>query len=153
MCQPSPPTYACKSQEMRTFGRQAVRPNQKSYGRSQISCWAVPRDPASGFVEVFSADELGHHAVLSGALKSAVRKKLVAKNVCTMVDWRPHATKSSDLARMQAWTADEARRFLDVARKAGPQWGAFFALAIDSGMRRGELCGLLWNTLISTRAR
>jgi integrase len=85
-----------------------------------------------------------HHAVLSGALKSAVKKKLVSTNVCTMVDWRPQATKSSDLARAQAWTADEARRFLAVALDAGTQWGAFFALAIDSGMRRGELCGPLW---------
>ena len=45
------------------------------------------------------------------------------------------------------WTAPEARAFLTAAKAAGPQWAAFFSLALDSGMRRGELCGLKWEDL------
>jgi integrase len=46
-----------------------------------------------------------------------------------------------------AWTATEARAFLQAAREAGPQPAAFYALALDSGARKGELCGLSWGNL------
>lgn len=56
-------------------------------------------------------------------------------------------TYEGDLAAQEeivenCWDAEEARRFLEVAREAGPQWAAFFALALDTGMRKSELCGL-----------
>ena len=85
-----------------------------------------------------------HHAVLSGALKSAVRQGMLTRNVATLVDGRPQAKSSREMAKTQAWTTDESRAFLAAAKEAGPQWAALFALAIDSGMRKGELCGLKW---------
>ena len=42
------------------------------------------------------------------------------------------------------WTAEEAARFLKAAKDAGPQLSGLFALALDSGMRRGEIGGLQW---------
>jgi integrase len=38
----------------------------------------------------------------------------------------------------------KARAFLAEAKAAGPQPAAFYTLALDSGMRKGELCGLRW---------
>jgi integrase len=41
----------------------------------------------------------------------------------------------------------EARDFLTAAKAAGPQPAAFYTLALDSGMRKAELCGLPWTDL------
>lgn len=43
---------------------------------------------------------------------------------------------------MQAWTADEARRFLEQTRD--DQHANLWAVALGTGMRRGELLGLRW---------
>ena len=56
-------------------------------------------------------------------------------------------TTSGKTKRSCAWTAKEARAFLAVAKAAGPQAAAFYTLAIDSGMRKGELCGLRWTNV------
>jgi len=82
--------------------------------------------------------------VLSSALKSAVRDRLVARNVATAVANKPHAPEGHPEAISNCWSADEAAAFLVVARAAGPQPDAFFALALDSGMRKSELAGLQW---------
>ncbi len=43
------------------------------------------------------------------------------------------------------WTADEARRFLDVAAQPGhAPYGPVFLLSLSTGMRLGELLGLRW---------
>jgi integrase len=45
------------------------------------------------------------------------------------------------------WEAHEARQFLETAKAAGPQPAAFYALALETGMRKSELCGLKWSDL------
>ena len=45
---------------------------------------------------------------------------------------------------MEVWSQEEVRKFLRVAREAGTQTEAFFRLALETGMRRGEICGLKW---------
>lgn len=52
----------------------------------------------------------------------------------------------ADLART-CWEADEARAFLAAAKQAGPQPAALYALALDAGARKNELCGLQWSDL------
>jgi integrase len=52
--------------------------------------------------------------------------------------------KPDEDARTNCWTGDQARTFLRVARAAGPQPAAFYSLALDSGARKAELCGLSW---------
>lgn len=54
---------------------------------------------------------------------------------------------------MQVWCADEARRFLTAARADGPQSGAFYTLALETGMRKGELYGLQWADVDLERSR
>jgi len=48
---------------------------------------------------------------------------------------------------MMSALATEARTFLAAAKAAGPRQAAFYALALDSGARKGELCGLRWTDL------
>jgi integrase len=46
------------------------------------------------------------------------------------------------------WTGEDARRFLTKVQAIGSeQDSAFFALALDSGGRKGELLGLQWKDL------
>ena len=86
-----------------------------------------------------------HHAVIRGALRDAKRDGLVAVNHA--VDLRlPKGDKQArqQHARVQCWTAVEARAVLKAATDEGTQAAAFFALALDTGMRKGELLGLAW---------
>ena len=78
------------------------------------------------------------HAVLHSALKQAVRWELVPRNVTEAVDPpRPERKERSTL------NLDQARFFLESARD--DKWEALYVLAIQTGMRRGELFGLRWN--------
>ncbi len=85
-----------------------------------------------------------HHAVLHRALRKAVKDRLLTVNVASDLDGRPKPSKTGEDARQHAWTAQEARTFLATAKTSGPQAGAFYALALDTGARKGELCGLQW---------
>jgi integrase len=86
-----------------------------------------------------------HHAILSGALKAAVKNGLVFRNVATLVDGKPSCKPDHDRLLQNCWEADEAKRFLAAAKLAGPQMAAFAAFALDSGARKGEICGLKWS--------
>lgn len=77
------------------------------------------------------------HAVLSAALRQAVRRGKLARNPAELVDL-PRAENRE----MQALSAEQAGRFLDAAR--GDPWYPFFLLALTSGMRPAELLGLRW---------
>ena len=48
------------------------------------------------------------------------------------------------------WEAHEAKQFLGTAKAAGPQQAAFYSLALDTGIRKSELCGLQWSDLSAT---
>jgi len=42
------------------------------------------------------------------------------------------------------WEAEEARRFITVAKKLGPQPAAFCTLVLNTGARKRELCAAKW---------
>ena len=88
-----------------------------------------------------------HHAILSRALKSAQRERLITHNVAADAEGRPKARERREDAKRHCWTADEARKFLEAADAAGPQLAALCALALDSGMRKGELLALPWSAV------
>jgi integrase len=90
-----------------------------------------------------------HHAILHRALRKAVKDHLLPLNPAVDLDGKPRRSKDkpSKDAQQHAWTAAEARAFLAAAKDAGPQPAAFYGLALDSGARKGELCGLQWSSL------
>jgi integrase len=88
-----------------------------------------------------------HHAILHSALKAAVLEGLVSRNVASLVVGKPQFRRDHESLRQNCWDAEDARKFLAAAKQAGPQLGAFGALALDSGSRKGELCGLRWSDL------
>jgi integrase len=81
-----------------------------------------------------------HHRVTSRALKVAMQRGRVTRNVATLVD-APTARRDE----VQPLTAAEARRILDVAGELpnGTRWSVALAL----GLRQGEALGLLWDSV------
>lgn len=78
------------------------------------------------------------HATLSSALTDAVQDGLIAENVAAGARL-PRVEKG----KIKVWEPGDAGRFLDAA--TDHRMGALFEVAILSGMRRGELCGLRWS--------
>lgn len=77
------------------------------------------------------------HAVLSSALKQAVKWLMLAQNPASLVDVPKVARKE-----MQALSPEEAKRFLIESSK--DRWSALFALALATGMRPEEYLALQW---------
>jgi integrase len=91
--------------------------------------------------EGLSASTVGvFHNVLHKGLDTAMRWGLVPRNVCDLVS-PPHAERFE----IQPLTAEQAHQLLTAAR--GHRLEALFALALASGMRRGELLALKWQDI------
>lgn len=89
-----------------------------------------------------------HYIVLNSILNAAVRERIIRENPAKHMMGKPTSDKHVPKSVLDnCWDADEARQFLAAAKQAGPQWAAFFTLALDSGMRKGELCGLKWDDI------
>ncbi|HLF76660.1 MAG TPA: site-specific integrase [Dehalococcoidia bacterium] len=81
---------------------------------------------------------VGHiHGVLRLALNEALRWQLLSRNVADQAT----APKKRPTA-MRTWSAAEARAFLATVRD--DRLFAAYALALITGLRRGELLGLAW---------
>jgi integrase len=101
-----------------------------------------------------SARTVGHaHRVLHRALERALRLELVGRNVAHAV--RPPKVEDTEIANL---TAAQIGGVLDALRlpvaRAGrnsePEPHSLYsiaALALGTGMRRGELCGLVWGAV------
>jgi integrase len=78
------------------------------------------------------------HRILSRALRIAVRRDRISRNVATLVDApsvAPH--------EIEPLTREEARRILGVA--ATTRNGARWSVALALGIRQGEALGLRWS--------
>ncbi len=80
------------------------------------------------------------HGVLSSALNTAVRWRLIEQNVCKEVS--PPRVPTPEI---RPFSLDEAKRFL--AAVSGERFEALYVLGLTSGMRLGELGGLFWSDL------
>ncbi len=80
----------------------------------------------------------GIHGVLHRALRDARDWDLVARNVTDKIRNLPHVSRH----RIKPLTEEQIRQFLTAC--AGDRFEALYILAIDTGMRRGELLGLCW---------
>lgn len=87
------------------------------------------------------------HSVLSGALRRAVKWKLIPSNPASQAELPP-ARRSKV---MRPLMPQEAERFL--AARPQDQYGTLFGLLLASGMRPGEGLGLHWSDVDFERAR
>lgn len=80
------------------------------------------------------------HAILSSALKQAVKWQILALNPASMADLPQNHRKE-----MKALSPNEAQRFLKAARD--DKWYVIFSLAVSTGMRPEEYLGLQWKDI------
>lgn len=85
-----------------------------------------------------SATVLQLHRILSRALKVAVQRSRVARNVCSLVD-----APSLQRKEIEPLRADEARRLLEAAQRG--RNAARWSIALALGLRQGEALGLKWS--------
>ncbi|WP_166789817.1 tyrosine-type recombinase/integrase [Cryobacterium sp. TMT1-2-2] len=81
------------------------------------------------------------HATLRSALSDALGRDLIDSNPAILPS-KSRTLPSIETKRVSPWEPTEAAHFLDVA--SAHRLGALFELAVLTGMRRGELCGLRW---------
>lgn len=81
------------------------------------------------------------HLIIRGALKDALHRGLVSRNVALVA----HAPKVRSIPKVeqQAWTAQQLQAFLREA--AGHLLFPAFWLSSNTGLRRSELLGLQWD--------
>lgn len=87
-----------------------------------------------------SSTILQAHRILSRALKVAVQRGRVARNVCTLVD-----APSLQRKEVEPLQADEARRLLQTAKQ--DRNAARWSIALALGLRQGEALGLQWRDI------
>lgn len=80
------------------------------------------------------------HQVINGALKQAVRQKLITHNPAEYTT-RP----SLKYREMQPLAVEEVNRYLEAARE--DRLYAAFLLELTTGLRRGELLAITWDNL------
>ena len=80
------------------------------------------------------------HQILSRALKMAVRREIIARNVATLVDSPSHRD-----AEIEPLTVEEARAILDLA--AVMPNGARWSVALALGLRQCEALGMRWSCI------
>jgi integrase len=83
------------------------------------------------------------HAVAHKALKDAVRLDLLDRNVAVNATLPRLDLRGDGVAEINAWSAEELRRFLDHTR--GSPLHPLWLVAASTGLRRGELLGLRWD--------
>lgn len=94
------------------------------------------------------------HVALTAALGHAVEARLLPVSPMTQIPKKQRPKSSAvdaEKAEMRVWSAEEAQRFLGVA--AGHRLGPVFDLALNTGLRRGELVGLRWADVDLERAQ
>lgn len=84
------------------------------------------------------------HSILHKILDQSLRWGLVARNVADVV-----SPPSPDKKAPQALTPAQVKRLLDTVK--GDRLYALYVLAITTGMRQGELLGLMWEDIDSNR--
>lgn len=82
---------------------------------------------------------LRYHAMLSCIFKKAVRWGIISENPCTRAE-HPKAEEVD----VQMLSEEDLPRFLAALSDAPPQYSVITQLALLTGARRGEICGLRW---------
>ena len=80
--------------------------------------------------------------VLCSALTNAVTEEMIPKNVAGLL----HVAKPRK-RKVKPWTVDEARRFLESAKRESDPLYAAYVLILVLGLRKGEVIGLTWDAV------
>lgn len=83
------------------------------------------------------------YTILRGVFKRARKTGIIDRNPMELVD-RPTPRKDEAKTETEAYTVDEIRHIMASLEQEPLQWRTMIRLMIDTGVRRGECCGLHW---------
>ena len=87
------------------------------------------------------------YAIMNTLFKSAYLDETKDRNIMDRVP-RPKQPKSEGKdKKVEAFTEDEVRYILECLENEPLQREVFFRLLIDTGIRKGEACGLMWRNV------
>lgn len=85
------------------------------------------------------------YAVLKSLFKMAYMADLIDRNPMDKVERpKPRKDELKKPAEAESYTAGELKYILDCLENEPLKWRAYISLLIDTGVRRGEACGLRW---------
>lgn len=91
----------------------------------------------------YSDKTIQHHYVLiNGALNKAIQWNYILYNINEKID-KPKVRKKE----IECYSPEEVNKLIEVLQKENLKYQAIILLALDSGMRRGELTGLTWEDI------
>lgn len=80
--------------------------------------------------------------ILRSALSNAVTEELITKNVAGLI-----SVSKPRKRKVKPWSVDEARRFLESAKRDGDPLYAAYVLILVLGLRKGEVIGIPWDAI------
>lgn len=89
---------------------------------------------------------IGIYITLNQLMKSAYLDESIDRNPMDKVQ-RPRQRKDEQKKEVEAFTADALKEIISVLDKEPLKWQVFIRLLIDTGVRRGEACGLKWENI------
>ncbi|WP_033819888.1 site-specific integrase [Kitasatospora sp. MBT63] len=122
-----------------TQGKDAARPAAHRDPKRRQRCCAIGR---------CCDQRLSHRTVrdarntLRSALTTAISEELITKNLAALVKLR-----APRRAPRKPWSVEEAKTFLESARRDGDPFYAAYVLILVLGLRRGEVLGLTWGSV------
>jgi len=87
--------------------------------------------------------------VLRAALTCAIEDQVITRNPAAVIRM---STRREPRRKRRSWTVDEARQFLESARRDDDVFYAAYILVLVLGLRKGELLGLTWELADFDRA-
>lgn len=88
----------------------------------------------------------GHaHTLTRLVLETAKNDGLIARNVAVAPGVRPKSERGAEAKSMPAYTREQARRIIQAARSV--THGEVIAFLLLTGMRKGEVAGLRWESV------
>ncbi|OKI22599.1 site-specific integrase [Streptomyces sp. CB03911] len=120
-------------------GKDAARPAAHRDPKRRRRCCAIGR---------CCDQRLSHRTVrdarntLRSALTTAISEELITKNLAALVKLR-----APRRAPRKPWSVEEAKTFLESARRDGDPLYAAYVLILVLGLRRGEVLGLTWGSV------
>jgi integrase len=87
------------------------------------------------------------YSLVSSSLISACKKDILPKNVAALAENKPKVKKK----HFEVWDEHEVRYFLEYAQQSVTRYYIALLLALTTGMRQGEILGLRWKDIDTTR--
>lgn len=165
---------AAKIQTLRQYGERVFMPakavtiseNSRSSFQGNLDCWIYPAlgemkmpDITAANISALLLDMQAQgkahatcikvYTVLKSLFKMAYLSDIIQKNPMDKVE-RPKQRKDEVRGiEAEAYTIEEVKHILSCLEKEPLKWQALIRLLVDTGIRRGECCGLQWKDVDS----